>query len=1191
MQHSPTVAPRDFQLGLPSFTYADLYRTASLRRLSEVFDQALEAADAPLAGAFAAYRAGATLSSVDEATLLVAVGAYLGPFVARLFQIDAALTNVRDLTLSQRVIFAFKREFVGKRVRKRLKDLTVCAVDETRYQQLEAKLGGEGDPELRAARTAMALLDLYNVIDRRPTPPLEELVAAHKRVEAILGRPVEDAKAELASILSLVDAWHATQIQNHVPWVSYHVPAPVEPTHRHLVHLERPRADLPEAAEGPRATRRARIGFGLTDKRMSNREVLDQVDYCLLCHEREKDSCRKGLTDKTGSVKSNPLGIPLNGCPLDERISEAHALRSAGDPIAALAMVCVDNPMCPGTGHRICNDCMKACIFQKQEPVNIPQIETGVLTDVLHLPYGFEIYSLLTRWNPLNRKRPYPLPYHGHNVLVVGMGPAGYTLAHYLINEGFGVVGVDGLKLEPLPGDLTGADGEVPRAIRDFSEIEENLDERVLRGFGGVAEYGITVRWDKNFLKVIYLNLARRQTFRPYGGVRFGGTINLDDAWKMGFHHVAIAAGAGRPTVVDMKNNLLRGMRAASDFLMALQLSGAYKRQTLANLQVELPAVVIGGGLTAVDTATELAAYYPVQVSKLLDRVDALGEATVLQALDPEERQIIARMLVHGRALRIEMQQEHPDVPALVRRWGGVTLAYRRSLVESPAYRLNHEEVQKALEEGITFIEDITPVEAVADEFGHIHGLVCQRADKSTITLPARSVMMAAGTTPNIIYEKEFPGTFALDDRGKFFRAHKLIDADTGDAGDTGPTPRVVPAAANEPGFFTSYQGPNRRFVTYYGDNHPQYAGNVVKAMASAKHGYEHVARIFADAMQPVDGQVWERFVQQIDDTWVAHVHEVIRLTPTIVEVIVQAPMQARKFNPGQFFRLQNYEAHSPVIAGTRLTMEGLALTGAWVDEARGLMSLITLEMGASSRLCAALKPGEPVVVMGPTGTPTEIPTGENVILCGGGLGNAVLFSVAKAMRAQGNRVVYFAGYRRAADLFKRADVENASDQVIWSVDAGPAIEPMRPQDRSFVGNIVQAMQAYAGGEIAAPLMRFADVDRIVAIGSDRMMAAVTRARKTVLSAHLKANHAAIASINSPMQCMMKEVCAQCLQRHIDPVTGAESFVFTCSNQDQDQDKMDWTHLAARLRQNTVLEKVANLWLDKLFETHPISRI
>ena len=65
---------------------------------------------------------------------------------------------------------------------------------------------------------------------------------------------------------------------------------------------------------------------------------------------------------------------------------------------------------------------MKSCIFQKSQPVDIPQVETNVLTDVLFMPYGFEIYGLLTRWNPLNVQRPYALPYNGKNVLVVGMG-------------------------------------------------------------------------------------------------------------------------------------------------------------------------------------------------------------------------------------------------------------------------------------------------------------------------------------------------------------------------------------------------------------------------------------------------------------------------------------------------------------------------------------------------------------------------------------------------------------------------------------------------------------------------------------------------------------------------------------------------------------------------------------------------
>ena len=98
----------------------------------------------------------------------------------------------------------------------------------------------------------------------------------------------------------------------------------------------------------------------------------------------------------------------LTGCPLEERISEFHKLKTQGVAVGSLAMIVVDNPMCAGTGHRICNDCMKSCIYQKQEPVDIPQAETRTLKDVLELPWGFEIYSLLTRWNPLDLRRPSP---------------------------------------------------------------------------------------------------------------------------------------------------------------------------------------------------------------------------------------------------------------------------------------------------------------------------------------------------------------------------------------------------------------------------------------------------------------------------------------------------------------------------------------------------------------------------------------------------------------------------------------------------------------------------------------------------------------------------------------------------------------------------------------------------------------
>src|SRR5262245_37292673 len=505
---------------------------------------------------------------------------------------------------------------------------------------------------------------------------------------------------ETSPLLEALKQWCALHLHDpaYRHWVSFRFPEAID--HFNLVQLQRPYDDNPEHLIGPDTRLRRRDGFALTDERMKPREVLSEIHYCILCHERDKDTCSKGIKNTEGKIAINPLDIPLAGCPLDEKISEMHYMRKNGDALGALVLVMISNPMCPGTGHRICNDCMKACIYQKQDPVNIPQIETAVLTDTLKLPWGVEIYGLLTRWNPLNIARPYALPYNGKNMLVVGMGPAGYTLAHFLVNEGFGVVGVDGLKIEPLDEEITGTSEKPPRPIYSWSELYSGLEERVLEGFGGVSEYGITVRWDMNFLTLIHLTLARRDLLRIYGGVRFGGTLTIDDAWEWGFDHVAIAAGAGRPTIIDIKNNIACGIRKASDFLMALQLTGAFKRTELPNLQVRLPALVIGGRLTAIDTATELFAYYPIQVEKTLDRYERLvaeiGEQALLAVYNQEECEIFKEFLEHGGTVRAERERaaaagDNANFVPLIRSWGGVSIVYRKRLVDSPAYRLNHE--------------------------------------------------------------------------------------------------------------------------------------------------------------------------------------------------------------------------------------------------------------------------------------------------------------------------------------------------------------------------------------------------------------------------------------------------------------------------------------------------------------------
>ena len=61
--------------------------------------------------------------------------------------------------------------------------------------------------------------------------------------------------------------------------------------------------------------------------------------------------------------------------------------------------------------------------------------------------------------------------------------------------------------------------------------------------------------------------------------------------------------------------------------------------------------------------------------------------------------------------------------------------------------------------------------------------------------------------------------------------------------------------------------------------------------------------------------------------------------------------------------------------------------------------------------------------------------------------------------------------------------------------------------------------------------------------------------------------------------CMMKEICAQCLQTHRDPLTGEETVVFTCLNQDQPMDRVVFPVLRDRLSQNSLQEKLTSQWV------------
>ena len=1165
---------RAFIPGLPGLTYADLLTLEGLNRLDAEYLRRLKAQDAARHDQLLAVRAGKSLTPVENSELLLACSPLLDDVIADLFGIRKEIDAARGAVLSHNPVFTFKKLFVQRRARRRLSKKEEFENFTELDSWLDSALKQAGvtdtDRELAIARLAEKLLT----------------------DEAGHADSIEKLTRWCIRALTVPEGRQAVR-----GWVSFKLPDGVD--FANLVPIKVVMKDGTERFENASAHRHARDGFHLTDPRMNARQVQGEINYCVYCHDHDGDFCSKGFPEKKGEpdkgIKKNPIGVPLDGCPLEEKISEMHSLKRDGHTISALAMIMVDNPMCPATGHRICNDCMKACIYQKQDPVNIPQIETRCLTDVLSLPWGVEIYDLLTRWNPLRPKQWLPKPYNGLKVLVIGMGPAGFTLANHLLQEGFAVVGVDGLKIETLPDEL------LKGPVYDYQELEEDLDTRVMAGFGGVAEYGITVRWDKNFLKLIYLTLARRTHFQVFGCVRFGGTVTLDDAWELGFDHVSIAVGAGLPQALPIPGSLARGMRQAADFLMALQLTGAAKNASLANLQVRLPAVVIGGGLTGIDTATEVQAYYIKQVEKTLLRYEQLvashDDQFVRQGLDEESKLVLDEFLAHGRLARAEREQAQkekrtPDFTALIQQWGGVTVAYRRKLSESPAYQRNHEEVIKAMEEGIYYADTLSPVAAALDEHAHVSALVCKRMKENAdgklvesdeeVRLPARAIFVATGAKPNIAYFFEHRGSFELD--GSHYKSHESQDEN------------LVPVAAikycKTPDFgpFTSYNN-NGKHVSFIGDTHPSFNGSVVKAVASGLRTYPKIVASFgARTAQPGDDMEYMEFREHMQDLFQPRLISVARCAVNAVELVIHAPMAAKRFKPGQIYRLQNYERLAPVVDGTRLQTETLAITGSKVDPEQGTVTLIVLERGASSRLAATFKPGEPIALMGPSGTSAHVPHNQTLLIVADRIGATGVRAIAPALKAAGNKLLFFISFRNPGEAFCRDEFEQSCDEIVW-VSLDGEIKPGRAQDKHYTGDVRDALKAYASGKLGGNF-KFEDLDRLYFMGGGCLVQRLRDLRNGELKERFAKNPPATGSVYSSMQCMLKGVCSQCLQWQVDPATGKRTkAVFACSWQDQPLDMPDYDSLQERLAQNRLSEHLTNLWLEHLFATSKIARV
>jgi len=994
--------------------YEDLYSQFGLTQINQRFLHSIKVSNFDLHNLYLTALDGAVLAKHTFDDLLIELAKNLEDFLSEQFGINNALATTYKQKSDYSLIAYAKRHFVQRYALKKFPH------SHDDWQNLY-----EFKDEITFATEALDALD-------QSLPHLDNL-------------------AKYA-------AWAVFTKQNHA--TLFDMPAKID--HDFILnHVQK--------IENSYTTTRPRIreGFNLTDPGLSNAQACAQSHYCILCHNQGRDSCRTGLDlPKKSSFKP--------GCPLDQKISQMHFLKKEALNLAALAVIMVDNPMVAVTGHRICNDCMRACIFQKQDPVNTPGVETNILNEVLNLPYGFEIYSLLTRWNPLNFSQALPKAESGYQVLVVGLGPAGFSLAHYLSNEGHKVVGIDGAKLEPLPPELLD-----PDLIKDVNDLYERLDQRILSGFGGVAEYGITARWNKNYLKILRLALERRQNITFLGSTRYGSQITATNYQDLGFDTIAMCTGTGSPKCADIEGASLPGVRLASDFLMTLQLTGAAKEDSLANLQLPGPIIVIGGGLTAIDAATEAKAYYKAQVQKFRQRYQTLlvayGEA-FKSTWAPQDHQTARQFLTHDDT--------------------EVHLIYRDSLNNSPSYRLNHLEIEKALEEGIIFEDQVTPLRIVPDEFGWIKGLWVKRGTAEEF-IAARSIIMAIGTTSRPI---------------------------------------------NSP-------------FAHFGDAHPDYAGSVVKAIASAKHGYKLISQNLTKNPP----------VPKPEFSSKAEVIAVTRLAPNLIQLEINAPLAANTFQPGQFYRLQNFESSAPLIHGTRLAMEALALTPVKIDKQHGILTFVIVEIGSSSLIVQHLKPGELVSLMGPTGTTTTLPSHQNVLLIGGGHFNLALLHLAQALKTYDNNVFWIAGYHSRHQRKFIEAIETAADHLWWySNDANI-------DGDINVGNVVDGLDHLAHQEILPT------IDWIFAMGTTAMQQAIATKLEGMKN-FLKPSLKTMANANIPMQCMMQGICGQCL------ITTGNDSIFCCKKQEWQLQTMPFSKLQKRSKQNSLLEKISQKWLEYITE-------
>jgi ferredoxin--NADP+ reductase len=185
-------------------------------------------------------------------------------------------------------------------------------------------------------------------------------------------------------------------------------------------------------------------------------------------------------------------------------------------------------------------------------------------------------------------------------------------------------------------------------------------------------------------------------------------------------------------------------------------------------------------------------------------------------------------------------------------------------------------------------------------------------------------------------------------------------------------------------------------------------------------------------------------------------------IAPGIKRFVLEAPRIARKQRPGQF-----------VILRVNETGERIPLTIERSDPEKGTVNIVVQSIGKTTQLLNSLETGDSIMdIVGPLGKPSEIANFGTVVVMGGGVGTAMAYPTAAAMKRAGNRVITILGGRNKDLVLLEREMREVSDTVFVTTDDGTYADKGLVTDklRQLIENGTRVDLVLAVGPI--PMMR-----------------------------------------------------------------------------------------------------------------------